>query len=341
MKKFLLGLAIPFAFVSVAGAKGLHRGFINVRPQTSATAHTISGRTEKGAAVQVLQGKHVLATGKADHYGDFNIRIKSVMPVGYKYYVVSSKHGYKIAKKGFTTYRVAPTTTPTTPVKRYTPVATNSSSTSSSSSTPATNQSSPKVTSSSVAPNNTTDTSGHQNGDAWFVMNGTQTTAIYTFSNGSWQLENSSSQYTSSSTPSTNSTPADTSELTSDQKLAQIQADNQKIDTIGDEADDMSANVKALTTYGQNDIDNLKKQDTVLLQNIQDSKGSNDPTILNNVKEWQSTLQEHKNIYSEYSTALLAANGDISGYIKSYNNLVNQVSSLQAEVDNLTKSFGN
>ena len=192
MKKTFLyvGLSLPFLFISIAGAKGLHHGFVDTHSQVLSTAHKISGRTEKGATIHVLQDKHIIATGKADHTGKFNIHIKKALPLDHKYFIVSSKHGYKVTKKEFLVYRTNITSTANTQStgsNNNTPdPAANSSS------TQPTNQSSldQKITTSSVAPDNTTDISGYQNGDLWYVQDGSHnTTAMYKFNNGSWQLE--------------------------------------------------------------------------------------------------------------------------------------------------------
>ena len=205
MKKTLLcvGLSLPFLFTSITSAQKLNRGFIHSRSLVISTAHKISGRTEKGATIHVLQDKHIIASGKADHTGKFNIHIKKTLPLDHKYFVVSSKHGYKVAKKGFLVYRTNVPSTTTTPASgssnTQTPVASSSSSSSSASSSSSsvqpTKQSSldGKITISSIAPDNTTDVSGHQNGDVWYVQDGSHnTTAMYKFNNGSWQLELSS-----------------------------------------------------------------------------------------------------------------------------------------------------
>lgn len=203
MKKTFLyvGLSLPFLFISIAGAKGLHHGFVDIHSQVLSTAHKISGRTEKGATIHVLQDKHIIATGKAGHAGKFNIHIKKSLPLDHKYFIVSSKHDYKIAKKGFLVYRTnAPSTTTTSSSdssNTQTPVANSSSSSTSSSisSSQPIKQSSldGKITISSITPDTTTDISGHQNGDLWYVQDGSHnTTAMYEFNNGSWQLELSS-----------------------------------------------------------------------------------------------------------------------------------------------------
>lgn len=208
MKKTFLyvGLSLPFLFISIAGAKELHHGFVDTHSQVLSTAHKISGRAEKGATIHVLQDKRIIATGKADHAGKFNIHIKKVLPLDHKYFIVSSKHGYKVAKKGFLVYRTNVPSTTTTPASgssnTQTPVASSSSSSSSASSSSSsaqpTKQSSldGKITISSIAPDNTTDVSGHQNGDVWYVQDGSHnTTAMYEFNNGTWQSENSNASF--------------------------------------------------------------------------------------------------------------------------------------------------
>lgn len=192
MKKTLLcvGLSLPFLFTSITSAQKLNRGFVHSRSLVISTAHKISGQTEKGAIVRVLQDKHTIATGKANYAGKFNIHINKLLPLDHKYFIVSSKHGYKVTKKEFLVYRTnitSTTNTPSTGSNNNTPdPAANSSS------TQPTNQSSldQKITTSSVAPDNTTDISGYQNGDLWYVQDGSHnTTAMYKFNNGSWQLE--------------------------------------------------------------------------------------------------------------------------------------------------------
>ena len=215
MKKIglVFGLVIPLIIALPVDAKNARRISVKTASSIPTSAHSLSGRATKKSHIKLVVGKHVLGKTNANSLGKFKIKLKHRLSLNKKYYLIASKKGYKQSKVLISLYKVEKNKN----VKNATsnnkiPLPTTSSSNATSNNkipSPTTSSSngaskpntpkyvtSPggKVTESASAPFDNGIT--HKDGDVWFVQDSNNnTTAIYSFNNGNWQLENSADSY--------------------------------------------------------------------------------------------------------------------------------------------------
>ena len=199
MKKIglVLGLVIPIMIALPVDAKNARRISVKTASSIPTSAHSLSGRATKRSHIKLVVGKHVLGKTNANSLGKFKIKLKHRLSLNKKYYLVASKKGYKQRKILISSYEVennkkSKSRTPNNKVSSIKP----------SSSNKPVKPSTPKYVSTPGGTVTESESSpfdngiAHKDGDVWFVQDSNNnTTAIYKFNNGTWQLENSADSY--------------------------------------------------------------------------------------------------------------------------------------------------
>lgn len=316
MKKIglVLGLVIPIMIALPVDAKSARHISVKTASSVPTNASVLSGKTTKKAHIKLVFGKHVLGKTSANSLGKFKIRLKHRLSVNKKYYLVASKKGYKQSKILISSYKVEKK-------KNRTPNDNKIPSSTPSSSNNTVNPSTPqyvtspggKVTESASAPFE--NGLPHSDGDVWYVTSGSTVTAMYKYSNGSWNLILSDSTSAPAATDSGSSKPI------INKNQSKIDDINTKISNVKQQISSMSPNVQVLTFNTDSSIDGLKEDDYSLVSEIAEYKRSQDRDAFMIVNHDTSLLQRNRRTISDYEDAVSATNGDVQGYIAKYHQL--------------------
>lgn len=318
MKKIglVLGLVIPIMIALPVDAKNARRISVKTASSIPTSAHSLSGRATKKSHIKLVVGKHVLGKTNANSLGKFKIKLKHRLSLNKKYYLIASKKGYKQSKVLISLYKVEKNKN----VKNATsnikiPLPTTSSSNGASKPNTPKYVISPggKVTESASAPFE--NGLPHSDGDVWYVTSGSTVTAMYKYSNGSWNLILSDSTSAPATADSSSSKPI------TNKNQSKIDDINTKISNVKQQLSSMSPNVQALTFNTDNSIDSLKEDDYSLVSEIAEYRRSQDRDAFMIVNHDTSLLQRNRRTISDYEDAVSAANGDVQGYIAKYHQL--------------------
>jgi len=200
MKKIglVFGLVIPLIIALPVDAKSARHISVKTASSVPTNASVLSGKATRKAHIKLIFGKHVLGKTSANSLGKFKIRLKHRLSVNKKYYLVASKKGYKQRKILISSYKVEKNKKNNNRIPNVNKIPSSTPSSSNNTVKPSTPKyvSTPggSVTESEYSPFDNGIT--HKDGDVWFVQDSNNnTTAIYSFNNGNWQLENSADLY--------------------------------------------------------------------------------------------------------------------------------------------------
>lgn len=199
MKKIglVFGLVIPIMIALPVDAKNARRISVKTASSIPTSAHSLSGRATKKSHIKLVFGKHVLGKTNANSLGKFKIKLKHRLSLNKKYYLIASKKGYKQSKVLISLYKVEKNKNvknATSNIKIPSPTTSSSNGASKPNTPKYVSSLGGKITESESSPFDNGIT--HKDGDVWFVQDSNNnTTAIYSFNNGNWQLENSADLY--------------------------------------------------------------------------------------------------------------------------------------------------
>lgn len=336
MKKIglVLGLVIPIMIALPVDAKNARRISVKTASSIPTSAHSLSGRATKKSHIKLVVGKHVLGKTNANSLGKFKIKLKHRLSLNKKYYLIASKKGYKQSKVLISLYKVEKNKN----VKNATsnikiPLPTTSSSNGASKPNTPKYVTSPggKVTESASTPFE--NGLPHSDGDVWYVTSGSTVTAMYKYSNGSWNL------ILSDSTSAPTTADSGSSKPIINKNQSKIDDINTKISNVKQQINSMSPNVQALTFNTDSSIDGLKEDDYSLVSEIAEYRSDHDRGqdrgAFMIISQDTSLLQRNRRTISDYEDAVSAANGDVQGYIAKYHQLEANLSILNNQLSAL------
>ena len=363
MKKIglVFGLVIPIMIALPVDAKNARRISVKTASSIPTSAHSLSGRATKKSHIKLVVGKHVLGKTNANSLGKFKIKLKHRLSLNKKYYLIASKKGYKQSKVLISLYKVEKNKNvknATSNNKIPSPTTSSSNATSNnkipspttSSSNGASNNKIPSPTTSSSngaskpnTPKYVTSPGGkvtesasapfenglpHSDGDVWYVTSGSTVTAMYKYSNGSWNLilsDSTSAPATADSGSAPATADSGSSKPIINKNQSKIDDINTKISNVKQQINSMSPNVQTLTFNTDSSIDGLKEEDDSLVSEIdeyrRDHNRGQDYDASMIIDQDTSLLQRNRETISDYEDAVSAANGDVQGYIAKYNQL--------------------
>ncbi|WP_412475889.1 hypothetical protein [Levilactobacillus brevis] len=318
MKKIglVLGLVIPIMIALPVDAKNARRISVKTASSIPTSAHSLSGRATKKSHIKLVVGKHVLGKTNANSLGKFKIKLKHRLSLNKKYYLIASKKGYKQSKVLISLYKVEKNKNvknATSNIKIPSPTTSSSNGASKPNTPKYVTSPGGKVTESASAPFE--NGLPHSDGDVWYVTSGSTVTAMYKYSNGSWNLILSDSTSAPATADSSSSKPI------TNKNQSKIDDINTKISNVKQQLSSMSPNVQALTFNTDNSIDSLKEDDYSLVSEIAEYRRSQDRDAFMIVNHDTSLLQRNRRTISDYEDAVSAANGDVQGYIAKYHQL--------------------
>ena len=168
----------------------------------------------------------------------------------------------------------------------------------------------------------------HSDGDVWYVTSGSTVTAMYKYSNGSWNLilsDSTSAPATADSGSAPATADSGSSKPIINKNQSKIDDINTKISNVKQQINSMSPNVQTLTFNTDSSIDGLKEEDDSLVSEIdeyrRDHNRGQDYDASMIIDQDTSLLQRNRETISDYEDAVSAANGDVQGYIAKYNQL--------------------
>lgn len=322
MKKIglVLGLVIPIMIALPVDAKNARRISVKTASSIPTSAHSLSGRATKKSHIKLVVGKHVLGKTNANSLGKFKIKLKHRLSLNKKYYLIASKKGYKQSKVLISLYKVEKNKNvknATSNIKIPSPTTSSSNGASKPNTPKYVTSPGGKVTESASAPFE--NGLPHSDGDVWYVTSGSTVTAMYKYSNGSWNLILSDSTSAPATADSGSSKPI------INKNQSKIDDINTKISNVKQQINSMSPNVQTLTFNTDSSIDGLKEDDYSLVSEIaeyrrsQDRAQDYDASMI--VDHDTSLLQRNRRTISDYEDAVSAANGDVQGYIAKYHQL--------------------
>ncbi|KWU38116.1 hypothetical protein AV935_03850 [Levilactobacillus brevis] len=332
MKKIglVLGLVIPIMIALPVDAKNARRISVKTASSIPTSAHSLSGRATKKSHIKLVVGKHVLGKTNANSLGKFKIKLKHRLSLNKKYYLIASKKGYKQSKVLISLYKVEKNKNvknATSNIKIPSPTTSSSNGASKPNTPKYVTSPGGKVTESASAPFE--NGLPHSDGDVWYVTSGSTVTAMYKYSNGSWNLILSDSTSAPATADSGSSKPI------INKNQSKIDDINTKILNIKQQINSMSPNVQALTFNTGNSIDSLKEDDYSLVSEIAEYRRSQDRDAFMIVNHDTSLLQRNRRTISDYEDAVSAANGDVQGYIAKYHQLEANLSILNNQLSAL------
>ncbi|KID43827.1 hypothetical protein [Levilactobacillus brevis] len=331
MKKIglVLGLVIPIMIALPVDAKNARRISVKTASSIPTSAHSLSGRATKRSHIKLVVGKHVLGKTNANSLGKFKIKLKHRLSLNKKYYLIASKKGYKQSKVLISLYKVKKNKNvknATSNIKIPSPTTSSSNGASKPNTPKYVTSPGGKVTESASAPFE--NGLPHSDGDVWYVTSGSTVTAMYKYSNGSWNLILSDS----TSAPAADS---GSSKPIINKNQSKIDDINTKILNIKQQINSMSPNVQALTFNTDKSIDSLKEDDYSLVSEIAEYRRSQDRDAFMIVNHDTSLLQRNRRTISDYEDAVSATNGDVQGYIAKYHQLEANLSILNNQLSAL------
>jgi len=337
MKKIglVFGLVIPIMIALPVDAKNARRISVKTASSIPTSAHSLSGRATKKSHIKLVVGKHVLGKTNANSLGKFKIKLKHRLSLNKKYYLIASKKGYKQSKVLISLYKVEKNKNvknATSNIKISSPTTSSSNGASKPNTPKYVTSPGGKVTESASAPFE--NGLPHSDGDVWYVTSGSTVTAMYKYSNGSWNLILSDSTSAPATADSGSSKPI------INKNQSKIDDINTKISNVKQQINSMSPNVQTLTFNTDSSIDGLKEDDYSLVSEIaeyrSDHNRGQDRGAFMIIEHDISLLQRNRRTISDYEDAVSAANGDVQGYIAKYhqleanlNTLNNQLSALK------------
>lgn len=322
MKKIglVFGLVIPLIIALPVDAKSARHISVKTASSVPTSAHSLSGRATKKSHIKLVVGKHVLGKTNANSLGKFKIKLKHRLSLNKKYYLIASKKGYKQSKVLISLYKVEKNKNvknATSNIKISSPTTSSSNGASKPNTPKYVTSPGGKVTESASAPFE--NGLPHSDGDVWYVTSGSTVTAMYKYSNGSWNLILSDSTSAPATADSGSSKPI------INKNQSKIDDINTKISNVKQQINSMSPNVQTLTFNTDSSIDGLKEDDYSLVSEIaeyrrsQDRAQDYDASMI--VDHDTSLLQRNRRTISDYEDAVSAANGDVQGYIAKYHQL--------------------
>ncbi|MEQ7723068.1 hypothetical protein ABPD27_10230 [Levilactobacillus brevis] len=322
MKKIglVFGLVIPIMIALPVDAKNARRISVKTASSIPTSAHSLSGRATKKSHIKLVVGKHVLGKTNANSLGKFKIKLKHRLSLNKKYYLIASKKGYKQSKVLISLYKVEKNKNvknATSNIKIPSPTTSSSNGASKPNTPKYVTSPGGKVTESASAPFE--NGLPHSDGDVWYVTSGSTVTAMYKYSNGSWNL------ILSDSTSAPTTADSGSSKPIINKNQSKIDDINTKISNVKQQINSMSPNVQTLTFNTDSSIDGLKEEDYSLVSEIdeyersQDRGQDYDASMI--VDHDTSLLQRNRRTISDYEDAVSAANGDVQGYIAKYHQL--------------------
>lgn len=332
MKKIglVLGLVIPIMIALPVDAKNARRISVKTASSIPTSAHSLSGRATKRSHIKLVVGKHVLGKTNANSLGKFKIKLKHRLSLNKKYYLIASKKGYKQSKVLISLYKVEKNKNvknATSNIKIPSPTTSSSNGASKPNTPKYVTSPGGKVTESASAPFE--NGLPHSDGDVWYVTSGSTVTAMYKYSNGSWNLILSDSTSAPATADSSSSKPI------TNKNQSKIDDINTKISNVKQQLSSMSPNVQALTFNTDNSIDSLKEDDYSLVSEIAEYRRSQDRDAFMIVNHDTSLLQRNRRTISDYEDAVSAANGDVQGYIAKYHQLESNLNILNNQLSAL------
>ncbi|GEO66221.1 hypothetical protein [Levilactobacillus spicheri] len=329
MKKIglVLGLVIPIMIALPVDAKNARRISVKTASSIPTSTHSLSGRATKKSHIKLVVGKHVLGKTNANSLGKFKIKLKHRLSLNKKYYLIASKKGYKQSKVLISLYKVEKNKNvknATSNIKIPSPTTSSSNGASKPNTPKYVTSPGGKVTESASAPFE--NGLPHSDGDVWYVTSGSTVTAMYKYSNGSWNL------ILSDSTSAPTTADSGSSKPIINKNQSKIDDINTKILNIKQQINSMSPNVQALTFNTGNSIDSLKEDDYSLVSEIAEYRRSQDRDAFMIVNHDTSLLQRNRRTISDYEDAVSAANGDVQGYIAKYHQLEANLSILNNQL---------
>lgn len=318
MKKIglVLGLVIPIMIALPVDAKNARRISVKTASSIPTSAHSLSGRATKKSHIKLVVGKHVLGKTNANSLGKFKIKLKHRLSLNKKYYLIASKKGYKQSKVLISLYKVEKNKNvknATSNIKIPSPTTSSSNGASKPNTPKYVTSPGGKVTESASAPFE--NGLPHSDGDVWYVTSGSTVTAMYKYSNGSWNL------ILSDSTSAPTTADSGSSKPIINKNQSKIDDINTKISNVKQQINSMSPNVQTLTFNTDSSIDGLKEDDYSLVSEIAEYRRSQDRDAFMIVNHDTSLLQRNRRTISDYEDAVSAANGDVQGYIAKYHQL--------------------
>ncbi|WP_369707266.1 hypothetical protein AB8Z00_07605 [Levilactobacillus brevis] len=318
MKKIglVLGLVIPIMIALPVDAKNARRISVKTASSIPTSAHSLSGRATKKSHIKLVVGKHVLGKTNANSLGKFKIKLKHRLSLNKKYYLIASKKGYKQSKVLISLYKVEKNKNvknATSNIKIPSPTTSSSNGASKPNTPKYVTSPGGKVTESASAPFE--NGLPHSDGDVWYVTSGSTVTAMYKYSNGSWNLilsdstsapatadstsapataDSTSAPATADSTSAPATADSTSAPATADSTSAPATADsgsskpiinknqskiddiNTKISNVKQQINSMSPNVQALTFNTDSSIDGLKEDDYSLVSEIAEYRSDHD-----------------------------------------------------------------
>lgn len=326
----VLGLVIPIMIALPVDAKNTRRISVKTASSIPTSAHSLSGRATKKSHIKLVVGKHVLGKTNANSLGKFKIKLKHRLSLNKKYYLIASKKGYKQSKVLISLYKVEKNKNvknATSNIKIPSPTTSSSNGASKPNTPKYVTSPGGKVTESASTPFE--NGLPHSDGDVWYVTSGSTVTAMYKYSNGSWNLILSDSTSAPATADSGSSKPI------INKNQSKIDDINTKILNIKQQINSMSPNVQALTFNTGNSIDSLKEDDYSLVSEIAEYRRSQDRDAFMIVNHDTSLLQRNRRTISDYEDAVSAANGDVQGYIAKYHQLEANLSILNNQLSAL------
>ncbi|ATU68942.1 hypothetical protein CT113_00790 [Levilactobacillus brevis] len=336
MKKIglVLGLVIPIMIALPVDAKNARRISVKTASSIPTSAHSLSGRATKRSHIKLVVGKHVLGKTNANSLGKFKIKLKHRLSLNKKYYLVASKKGYKQSKVLISLYKVEKNKNvknATSNIKIPSPTTSSSNGASKPNTPKYVTSPGGKVTESASAPFE--NGLPHSDGDVWYVTSGSTVTAMYKYSNGSWNL------ILSDSTSAPTTADSGSSKPIINKNQSKIDDINTKISNVKQQINSMSPNVQALTSNTDSSIDGLKEEDYSLVSEIAEYRRSQDRgqdyDAFMIISHDTSLLQRNRRTISDYEDAVSAANGDVQGYIAKYHQLEANLSILNNQLSAL------
>lgn len=322
MKKIglVFGLVIPIMIALPVDAKNARRISVKTASSIPTSAHSLSGRATKKSHIKLVVGKHVLGKTNANSLGKFKIKLKHRLSLNKKYYLIASKKGYKQSKVLISLYKVEKNKNvknATSNIKIPSPTTSSSNGASKPNTPKYVTSPGGKVTESASAPFE--NGLPHSDGDVWYVTSGSTVTAMYKYSNGSWNLILSDSTSAPATADSGSSKPI------INKNQSKIDDINTKISNVKQQINSMSFNVQTFTFNTDSSIDGLKEDDYSLVSEIAEYRSNHDrgqdydASMI--IDHDTSLLQRNRRTISDYEDAVSAANGDVQGYIAKYHQL--------------------
>lgn len=345
MKKIglVLGLVIPIMIALPVDAKNARRISVKTASSIPTSAHSLSGRATKKSHIKLVVGKHVLGKTNANSLGKFKIKLKHRLSLNKKYYLIASKKGYKQSKVLISLYKVEKNKNvknATSNIKIPSPTTSSSNGASKPNTPKYVTSPGGKVTESASTPFE--NGLPHSDGDVWYVTSGSTVTAMYKYSNGSWNLilsDSTSAPTTADSTSAPATADSGSSKPIINKNQSKIDDINTKISNVKQQINSMSPNVQTLTFNTDSSIDGLKEDDYSLVSEIAEYRSDHDRGqdrgAFMIVNRDTSLLQRNRRTISDYEDAVSAANGDVQGYIAKYHQLEANLSILNNQLSAL------